>query len=100
MQTLWPDSAGQLLWLVAALEMGRLGYIGTAGAEWNDASALAQVTWWTAINLFLVWRVWRRGAISRGLLLFLTAVPIHLVLVFMTDATGTSAGCSASASCR
>ena len=88
MQTLWRDSPGQLLWLVAALELGRLGYIGTAGAEWNDASALTRVTWWTAINLILVWRIWRRGAIARGLLLFLTAVPILVLVWFMTDATG------------
>ena len=92
MRTLWRDSAGQVLWLVACLELGRLGYIGTAGAEWNDADDLAQVAWWTALGLFLVWRVWRRGAISRVLLLMLTAGPILMVVLFMTDPTGYVAG--------
>jgi hypothetical protein len=92
MHSLWRDSAGQVLWLVAALELGRLGYIGTAGAELNDASSLGQVAWWTALNLFLVWRVWRRGAIARGLLLFLTAGPILIAVWFTTDPSWYIAG--------
>ena len=96
MQRLWRSSAGRALSAVAALEVGRLAYISTAGAELNDADTRSQIAGWTVLSLFLVWRTWRRGAVSHGLLVVLSTAPILLALWSMTEVTWYVAGLLAS----
>jgi hypothetical protein len=77
MARLWRADAGPLLIAFMALDLAIWIYTGTAGARLNAGHDLtAQEALWTALDGFLVWRVWRGGRVSWAILLVLGIVPL------------------------
>jgi hypothetical protein len=74
-------SAGPLLITWLLLDLALLVFTKTAGARYNPASMMDQQTAWTAIDAFLVWRVWRGGRVAWALLLGICVVPLVLMML-------------------
>jgi hypothetical protein len=72
-------SAGWLLIAWLLLDLTILVFTQTAGARLNSGHIGQQVAW-TAIDVFLVWRVWRGGRIAWGLLLALDVIPLAMMV--------------------
>jgi hypothetical protein len=74
-------TAGRLLigWLL--IDLALFVYTQTAGAHYNSGSEANQQIAWTALDAFLVWRVWRGGRIAWGLLIAMDVIPLAMMLL-------------------
>jgi hypothetical protein len=71
-------SAGQLLITWLLLDLAILVFTQTAGARLNSGQMGQQVAW-TAVDAFLVWRVWRGGRVAWALLIALDVIPLAVI---------------------
>jgi hypothetical protein len=74
-------SAGRLLVAWLLLDLALLVFTQTAGAHYNPASLADQRIVWTAIDAFLVWRVWRGGRVAWTVLLVICVAPLALMVL-------------------
>jgi len=77
----WRRGAGPLLIAFLVLDLAIFVYTETAGAKLNSHIDLtAQQVAWTVLDIFLVWRVWRGGRISWGILLVINIFVLAAML--------------------
>lgn len=82
-----PLSAASILTMAAAVEVGTRIYsqivaIVSPGVTTSVAGQLG----WAAIELALLWGVWKRSSLARYMLIAITALPAILVLFTLIDA--------------
>ncbi len=81
MARLWRTNAGLLLIAFMLLDIAIWAYTETAGSRINAHIDLtAQQVAWTALDAFLVWRVWHGGRLAWAVLLGLNILPFALML--------------------
>jgi hypothetical protein len=80
MLRLWRTSAGPPLVTFLIIDLAIIFYTSTAGARVNTTAGHAQVLLGTAIDVFLVWRVWRGGVVAWAVLLGLDLLLAALLL--------------------
>jgi hypothetical protein len=70
MSRLWRNDPGLLLIAFMLIDLGIWTYVETAGSRLNAYTNItAQQLGWTAIDAFLLWRVWRGSRVAWFLLL-------------------------------
>lgn len=80
-------SAASILTMAAAVEVGTRIYSQiVAMISPSVTSSVAGQLFWGAIELALLWGVWKRSSLARYLLIAITVLPAILVLFTLMDA--------------
>lgn len=90
MVRIWRSAAGTLLFLFMLIDLATFVVAQTVGARLNAGSGQAgQQVAWTAVDAFLVWRIWRGGNWAWAVLLVISVLPLVMLLaaaIFPLDA--------------
>ncbi|HEY9391903.1 MAG TPA: hypothetical protein VIR27_19300 [Mycobacteriales bacterium] len=87
-----PSQLTTMLWLYVGIDVAILLYTRTVGAGLNESVRLPGQILWLAIDLMLVRAVARGHRAALSTLVALTAVPMVLLVLSLTELTGYAAG--------